>query len=105
MIRRPPRSTRTDTLFPYTTLFRSRRSGSEGAGSRHRPVNDDAPAASFDKPAKAVRAGGKEISLNPRALSHFPQRGEHFGQGRGTGAMIAVKRLQSLFWVYQKDVV
>src|SRR3546814_7194613 len=30
MIRRPPRSTRTDTLFPYTTLFRSR----AGAGRR-----------------------------------------------------------------------
>src|SRR3546814_13944943 len=30
MIRRPPRSTRTDTLFPYTTLFRS-----VGAGSGH----------------------------------------------------------------------
>src|SRR3546814_3188492 len=33
MLRRPPRSTRTDTLFPYTTLFRSRpavdRSGSK----------------------------------------------------------------------------
>src|SRR3546814_8598606 len=27
MIRRPPRSTRTDTLFPYTTLFRSSRMG------------------------------------------------------------------------------
>src|SRR3546814_20075226 len=27
MIRRPPRSTRTDTLFPYTTLFRSHRTG------------------------------------------------------------------------------
>src|SRR3546814_7253164 len=27
MIRRPPRSTRTDTLFPYTTLFRSERGG------------------------------------------------------------------------------
>src|SRR3546814_8469159 len=27
MIRRPPRSTRTDTLFPYTTLFRSERPG------------------------------------------------------------------------------
>src|SRR3546814_2988508 len=26
MIRRPPRSTRTDTLFPYTTLFRSKTS-------------------------------------------------------------------------------
>src|SRR3546814_10585425 len=30
MIRRPPRSTRTDTLFPYTTLFRS--AGVAGAG-------------------------------------------------------------------------
>src|SRR3546814_11354784 len=29
MIRRPPRSTRTDTLFPYTTLFRSAGSGAE----------------------------------------------------------------------------
>src|SRR3546814_16763602 len=27
MIRRPPRATRTDTLFPYTTLFRSSRAG------------------------------------------------------------------------------
>src|SRR3546814_15743331 len=29
MIRRPPRSTRTDTLFPYTTLFRSCRMGTD----------------------------------------------------------------------------
>src|SRR3546814_12355008 len=29
MIRRPPRSTRTDTLFPYTTLFRSERVSSD----------------------------------------------------------------------------
>src|SRR3546814_6747059 len=32
MIRRPPRSTRTDTLFPYTTLFRS---GVEHVGAGH----------------------------------------------------------------------
>src|SRR3546814_14438152 len=31
MIRRPPRSTRTDTLFPYTTLFRSVHFGSSAA--------------------------------------------------------------------------
>src|SRR3546814_9871582 len=31
MIRRPPRSTRTDTLFPYTTLFRSRGAPLHGA--------------------------------------------------------------------------
>src|SRR3546814_10539839 len=30
MIRRPPRSTRTDTLFPYTTLFRSDRAVAAG---------------------------------------------------------------------------
>src|SRR3546814_17232829 len=29
MIRRPPRATRTDTLFPYTTLFRSEEVGSQ----------------------------------------------------------------------------
>src|SRR3546814_5722789 len=38
MIRRPPRSTRTDTLFPYTTLFRSgdRRRSSRAPVSRER---------------------------------------------------------------------
>src|SRR3546814_3761475 len=37
MIRRPPRSTRTDTLFPYTTLFRSEvhpAAGDVGIGAR-----------------------------------------------------------------------
>src|SRR3546814_5932086 len=33
MIRRPPRSTRTDTLFPYTTLFRSHRFQRAGRGA------------------------------------------------------------------------
>src|SRR3546814_6870199 len=38
MIRRPPRSTRTDTLFPYTTLFRSDGGGgrARGRGGRRR---------------------------------------------------------------------
>src|SRR3546814_12365565 len=34
MIRRPPRSTRTDTLFPYTTLFRSPRAGPNRSSAR-----------------------------------------------------------------------
>src|SRR3546814_11557379 len=38
MIRRPPRSTRTDTLFPYTTLFRS-----------VRPVKDKSVIATNDR--------------------------------------------------------
>src|SRR3546814_8251374 len=35
MIRRPPRSTRTDTLFPYTTLFRSGRPGGPVSEALH----------------------------------------------------------------------
>src|SRR3546814_6004898 len=38
MIRRPPRSSRTDTLFPSTTLFRSRRSRSDDYASATRDV-------------------------------------------------------------------
>src|SRR3546814_4981301 len=48
MIRRPPRSTRTDTLFPYTTLFRSPfagggalRSRRDGDGYRRRDQGGD----------------------------------------------------------------
>src|SRR3546814_1747169 len=36
MIRRPPRSTRTDTLFPYTTLFRSAREQRQPLGGSGR---------------------------------------------------------------------
>src|SRR3546814_2178378 len=48
MIRRPPRSTRTDTRFPYTTLFRSPDcreswSGSDFARSIRQPLLSDSP--------------------------------------------------------------
>src|SRR3546814_8233811 len=49
MIRRPPRSTRTDTLFPYTTLFRSERFPCRGPcrrTCRSRPPLDRSPACS-----------------------------------------------------------
>src|SRR3546814_9463933 len=38
MIRRPPRSTRTDTLFPYTTLFRSEFRGSYGVAQNYQTI-------------------------------------------------------------------
>src|SRR3546814_6272973 len=46
MIRRPPRSTRTDTLFPYTTLFRS-------TGAVH--------AAAFCSPAGAILCAREDV--------------------------------------------
>src|SRR3546814_5497039 len=42
MIRRPPRSTRTDTLFPYTTLFRSKIAESIVRGNHCAPVRGNA---------------------------------------------------------------
>src|SRR3546814_16190668 len=39
MIRRPPRSTRTDTLFPYTTLFRSLEKLGKGDGYAKRQID------------------------------------------------------------------
>src|SRR3546814_544442 len=53
MIRRPPRSTRTDTLFPYTTLFRSHHDAESGRGrgakvARHRGAKADLDAEASD---------------------------------------------------------
>src|SRR3546814_10737121 len=56
MIRRPPRSTRTDTLFPYTTLFRSARTHHRGqpvSRSGNRLPN---ARASFTTPKRPTRA-------------------------------------------------
>src|SRR3546814_20190111 len=49
MIRRPPRSTRTDTLFPYTTLFRSQRRPVD-EHILHRKI-DPAPEVGLGEPA------------------------------------------------------
>src|SRR3546814_11702686 len=47
MIRRPPRSTRTDTLFPYTTLFRSALPR-PSLSTQHPPCPAPSPAARLD---------------------------------------------------------
>src|SRR3546814_9398382 len=51
MIRRPPRSTRTDTLFPYTTLFRSARPAAKPAPVAKPAARPAAPPPAAAKPA------------------------------------------------------
>src|SRR3546814_3964680 len=74
MIRRPPRSTRTDTLFPYTTLFRSQRADravpSAGDDRRRR-----ADAGGGDRHAGRLRRrggiqGGADGGRPPRSEEH-----------------------------------
>src|SRR3546814_7374227 len=65
MIRRPPRSTRTDTLFPYTTLFRS------GRALRDGPLADSQirqPQAGPQPGADAVRRRPREAPLRRAAV-------------------------------------
>src|SRR3546814_3001284 len=67
MIRRPPRSTRTDTLFPYTTLFRS--------PARGEPVPAGlCPAAGRGAVPRAARGTG--------AAARFPQDRRGDGHAR-----------------------
>src|SRR3546814_8406131 len=80
MIRRPPRSTRTDTLFPYTTLFRSEPPVSRTAGSRDR-LKD---VCRFKVQQELRVGGGKEIGdivseINLRAIlvALFTRSEEH----------------------------
>src|SRR3546814_3527200 len=64
MIRRPPRSTHTDTLFPYTTLFRSLVGLFDGVG----------------------RDGGEALLEIPRAAARGVAQPRHDGEQAGEGA-------------------
>src|SRR3546814_18749044 len=81
MIRRPPRSTRTDTLFPYTTLFRSPVRSRLG-GARHARLYPPAPVlegrARLDRPPRGFRRRARTQDprrrTNPRgARTAVPQ--------------------------------
>src|SRR3546814_20023336 len=81
MIRRPPRSTRTDTLFPYTTLFRSdRRSfgpgGEEGRDADDQGTGEEGRGQEDRRPGVGARTAG--VNAKPRIRGAF-------SRGRATG--------------------
>src|SRR3546814_13058784 len=65
MIRRPPRSTRTDTLFPYTTLFRSADFGSDPLLSDRRSFQSFHPFARLSRLLDSHPAGDARPILLP----------------------------------------
>src|SRR3546814_9436256 len=92
MIRRPPRSTRTDTLFPYPTLFRSiwskSRSARPGRGAhlsayrRHAGGLETRSSWAFDEPPdrESRRAGGARRGF---PLAHRADRYHHVRRDAG----------------------
>src|SRR3546814_14728291 len=78
MIRRPPRSTRTDTLFPYTTLFRS----------HVRVISRQ------EKPSVSSARGAALFEVNC-AVCHGPE-------GAG-GREVGAQKLTDAIWLYRGD--
>src|SRR3546814_6814454 len=70
MIRRPPRSTRTDTLFPYTTLFRSR------VVLMFQPAEEDGSGAAAVIADPRFREIAPDLALSLHNLPGLPFRSE-----------------------------
>src|SRR3546814_7389688 len=69
MIRRPPRSTRTDTLFPYTTLFRS-------------PSDRSMMACAFWSSAAVTKPGGLRLPMLIRSWLSWKKNGSTSARAR-----------------------
>src|SRR3546814_757219 len=123
MIRRPPRSTRTDTLFPYTTLFRSDDLGRAHEGEVLGPEEVHAPLAAERRVAQLVEGlrGGLGVDglqgVGGEAVTDLQHGAGLLGDGlsvpAGTIAGPEVcrprDRVKSIFpqciieWLYGKD--
>src|SRR3546814_1329226 len=64
MLRRAPRSTRTDTLLPYTTLFRSRRRGAPAGAVQERDMSFN-PLAERGIPLERQFRNWSELNVQP----------------------------------------
>src|SRR3546814_2000480 len=89
MIRRPPRSTRTDTLFPYTTLFRSREAAEQPDADR----------------LAGRRNGREEAGDDLRAPeAHLPP-GKHIRSEEHTSELQSLMRISyAVFCLKQKKI-
>src|SRR3546814_16723147 len=81
MIRRPPRSTSTDTLVPYTTLFRS-----HGAISRRGIAGDRGAQRTCEVQSRGIR-GGEAVGGSSQAERTVGMSGQMVGFWRGGGFM------------------
>src|SRR3546814_8227727 len=79
MIRRPPRSTRTDTLFPYTTLFRS----ADDLEALGQPLGCDRRAAVEDRAELA--------QVDRLGLHHVDEHVDHGGHEQQEGDAVTLQ--------------
>src|SRR3546814_17380086 len=105
MIRRPPRSTRTDTLFPYTTLFRSPDRYNFKATTHQTHVqgpNDHARAAtSLDGHIPGLPLHGIALA---RPLPHRIERLQPLCRLQAAGVRASLRRLRVPYALHDLDV-
>src|SRR3546814_10268018 len=95
MIRRPPRSTRTDTLFPYTTLFRAQDEQQNGRKSRARNGRGERPGCSA---GSAFCQGGRQGRRRRSECRNGQQgRGRDSGK-RGRGTIVRLDITDAASW-------
>src|SRR3546814_4073334 len=83
MLRRPPKSTRTDTLFPYTTLFRS---------AEHGPARDDGAAVRRPHIGGSPERGDRPRGVRNRARLCQGARGLRQPADRPSGGGVPARR-------------
>src|SRR3546814_15960205 len=86
MRRRPPRSTRTDTLFPYTTLFRSEAAGTVGSDrGRVRTTRPHGAAGAGSGRRRDARGLARPARTPDHAGDVAESGGSHYPPGAGLG--------------------
>src|SRR3546814_5542332 len=97
MIRRPPRSTRTDTLFPYTTLFRSL----PGIGRKiHRPRS--AVASDRTSGTRRLARHGRPARRTARALAGHERHAPVFRSEEHTSELQSLMRISYAVFCLKK---
>src|SRR3546814_19791350 len=100
MIRRPPRSTRTDTLFPYTTLFRSPIWSREVSKMAGRALNklSAVQAAKITKPGRHSDGGGLYLFIDKhrrrRWIFMYAKDGKRTELGLGSARDLSLANAQ-----------
>src|SRR3546814_4244302 len=99
MIRRPPRSTRTDTLFPYTTLFRS--IGARGVKDRAAHPVDPAHRLAVE-PAGIGRDASRIGGIDPQKALPAASESEHFRSEEHTSELQSLMRISYAVFCLKK---
>src|SRR3546814_4249092 len=92
MIRRPPRSTRTDTLFPYPTLFRS------GVADQHLPVGDRRHGRGVEAEILRLRHSRGTRLEKDTSILHYHPRGSLHLCNRSCRRLLTIWKINAIEW-------